>query len=382
MAAGKAKGAEEGGNVGSEVMQGWEGVKIEMEEGFLRPPEEQRSPVLEERYRIPVIDLGAAGAGDEAAMRAVVEQVGRACQEWGFFHVVNHGIPLSLIHRLRQASKDFFELPLDVKLRVKKHAGGLGYYQGQLTNNIRDWREVFDMSVGGCLELPDADFFTSKTCTYNYHNQWPSEAMPHLRGICEEYMLEAQKLAFTVIKLMWQSLGLPPTQFKEYFVQSKTHRFRFNHYPICSTPELVLGVGAHTDVGALTVLLQDEVGGLQIRRKDGEWIDVHPDATSPVINVADVMQVFTNGKYQSVEHRVAVNKNVDRYSFSFSFNVPSWVDVSPIVNFTNEHNPPKYKPINWGKYTKRRIDSSLHTLDVDQIKLPYFQNGVQNLNVQ
>ncbi|KAI5059071.1 hypothetical protein GOP47_0025390 [Adiantum capillus-veneris] len=356
---------------GVEVEQGWEGVEIEREEGFLRPLEQRPCRGVQEGGVIPVIDVGAAvSAGvNPAARRALLAQVKHACQEWGFFHVANHGIPLSLIHRLRQASKEFFQLPSEVKLQVKKHAGGLGYYQGQLTNNIRDWREVFDMSACGYLELPHTDPLTNKVGTKIFHNQWPSDA---IREICEEYMREAKRLAFTLTKLMWESLGLPPTRFEDYFGQSKTHRFRFNHYPVCSTPDLVLGVGAHTDVGALTVLLQDEVGGLQIKQKDGQWLDVHPDPTSPVINVADVMQVLTNDKYRSVEHRVVVNRKVDRYSFSYSYNAASGIDVAPISELVNENNPPKYKPINWGKYTMLRIDSSLNTLEFEHTTLRSF----------
>lgn len=316
---------------------------------------------------IPVIDLASVNSS-EAELNALISDVGRACKEWGFFQVINHGIPPTLIHNLREGAKAFFALPLEQKLEVKRTFDrALGYNDGELTKNIRDWKEVFDIATEGCLELP-ADFLGDDHHTRTVLNQWPS-SMPHLREVCEEYIFAVKKLALTLLHLIAQSLGLPASYFDEQFVASKTSRLRLNHYPICPAPELALGVSRHKDVGALTVLLQDDVGGLEVKRRDGVWIPVKPDPTAPVINVGDLIQVYSNDKYQSVEHRVVVNKNVDRYSFPLFFNPACWVNVSPIPQLTDNQHPPRYRPFNWGKYIKSRMDSNFKQLGVDNLQI-------------
>ncbi|KAI5058117.1 hypothetical protein GOP47_0026287 [Adiantum capillus-veneris] len=275
---------------------------------------------------IPVIDLSRFSNGDEAGL---IADVGSACEEWGFFQVVNHAIPLTVIHNLKEAAKAFFALPLEQKLQIKRSfENPLGYNDSELTKNVRDWKEVFDMAVEGSLELP-ADFHGDDLQTRSTLNQWP-RSMPQLREAIEEYISSAKELAFTLLHLIAQSLGLLANHFDDQFLGSKVVHLRLNHYSVCPAPKLALGAGGHKDMGALTVLLQDDVGGLEVKRKDGEWIPVKPNPTAPVINVGDLMQVYSNDKYQSVEHRVVVIKNVNRYSFPLFFNPAHWVNVSPI----------------------------------------------------
>eukprot|EP00250_Pteridium_aquilinum_P019066 c24276_g2_i1 orf=30-1277(+) len=329
--------------------------------------------------KIPVIDLALLQQDspvDKAALKTLIAEVGRACQDWGFFQVINHGIPLMLIQNLKEGAKAFFELPLEQKLHVKRtFENVLGYNDGELTKNVRDWKEVFDIGAAGCVELP-ADILGDDHHTHITLNQWPS-SMPHLREVCEAYISAAKKLASTVLHLITQSLGLPPNHFDEQFLPSRTSRLRLNHYPVCPAPELALGVSRHKDVGALTVLLQDDVGGLEVKRKDGEWIRVKPDPTALVINVGDLIQVYSNDKYESVEHRAVVNEKADRYSFPFSFNPAHWVNVSPISELTNERNPARYRPINWGKYMKSRRDSNFKHLGVENLQIYHYAINTQ-----
>ena len=113
-----------------------------------------------------------------------------------------------------------------------------------------------------------------------------------IRQACEEYTREVEKLALKLLGLIARSLGLPENRFNSYFKEQST-RIRLNHYPPCPSPQLALGVGRHKDGGALTVLAQDEVGGLEVKRKtDGEWIRVRPTPNAYIINVGDIMQVI------------------------------------------------------------------------------------------
>lgn len=126
------------------------------------------------------------------------------------------------------------------------------------------------------------------------------------REICEEYAGEVEKLAFRLLELISLSLGLPPDRFHSYFKEQQTSFMRLNHYPPCPDPTLALGVGPHKDGGALTVLAQDGVGGLQVRRtSDGQWIPVKPVPDAYIINLGNCMQV--NTPLRCLNHRLSTS---------------------------------------------------------------------------
>ncbi|MCO5572272.1 hypothetical protein L7F22_026025 [Adiantum nelumboides] len=345
-------------------------ASLKIDPSFVVPPEHRplRAPLAPLSHQIPVIDLSPLTSLVATARESIVSQVGCACQEWGFFQVINHGIPQTLIQKLRDEARTFFELPLQKKLEVKRSFNNfLGYNDGELTKNVRDWKEVYDMAPAGSFELP-ADFDSDNHHTLVHINQWPS-FMPSLRKVCEEYMAALDKLAFTLLELMAESLGLSPYHFHEDFKLSTTSLFRLNHYPVCPAPELALGVSRHKDVGALTILLQGDVGGLEVKSKNDEWIGVKPNPEAFVINVGDITQVYSNDKYRSVEHRVVVNENKDRYSFPYFFTPAHSVDLAPITELISDENRPRYRPFNWGKYLKSRFDSNYKNLGVENLQI-------------
>ncbi|XP_070662264.1 gibberellin 20 oxidase 2-like [Malus domestica] len=159
--------------------------------------------------------------------------------------------------RLRLLLGSFFDLPSEEKRRIwRDEKTVLGYYDTEHTKNVRDWKEVFDFTVEKPMVL------------------------------CDEYAREVEKLALKLLGLIALSLGLPENRFNSYF-EDRTSFIRLNHYPPCPSPQLAIGVGRHKDSGALTVLSQDDVGGLEVMRKaDGEWIT--PNAY--IINVGDILQ--------------------------------------------------------------------------------------------
>jgi isopenicillin N synthase-like dioxygenase len=113
------------------------------------------------------------------------------------------------------------------------------------------------------------------------------------RAIIEEYIEEMEKLAFKLLELIALSLGVEAKRFEEFF-KDQTSFIRFNHYPPCPSPHLALGVGRHKDAGALTILAQDDVGGLEVKRKtDQEWVPVKPTQDAYIINVCDIIQVLS-----------------------------------------------------------------------------------------
>ncbi|CAN6449389.1 unnamed protein product [Victoria cruziana] len=320
---------------------------------------------------IPIIDLSPHHPFDDS----LVERVAWACEQWGFFHVLNHGVPTEVRQKAEAAAAGFFRLPPEEKqLARRNEANPLGYYEAEHTKNVRDWKEVFDFVFPESTLLLPSSHLDGDHGLQSFSNQWPRQP-PGFREACEEYGQEMEKLAFKLLELMSLSLGLPATRLNSHF-QEQTSFIRFNHYPPCPTPDLALGVGRHKDSGALTILAQDDVGGLQVKRKrDGEWVNVKPVPHSYIINVGDIVQVWSNDKYESVEHRVVVNSQSERLSIPFFFNPAHHTMVKPLEEMVNQQNPPKYKEYNWGKFFKTRRLGDFKKLDVENIQIYHFKMG-------
>ncbi|KAJ7967410.1 2-oxoglutarate and Fe(II)-dependent oxygenase superfamily protein [Quillaja saponaria] len=180
-------------------------------------------------------------------------------------------------------------------------------------------------------------------------------------------------LAFKLMELIALSLDLPAKRFVE-FLEDHASFIRLNHYPPCPSPDLALGVGRHKDAGALTILAQDDVGGLEVKRKsDGEWVLVKPTPDSYIINVGDIIQVWSNDAYESVEHRVKLNSEKERFSIPFFLNPSHYTMVKPLEELTDEQNPAKYKAYNWGKFFTTRKRSNLMKLNVENVQIYHFR---------
>jgi isopenicillin N synthase-like dioxygenase len=182
-----------------------------------------------------------------------------------------------------------------------------------------------------------------------------------------------EKLAFRLLELIALSLNLPAKRFNVFFEEQTTF-IRLNHYPPCPYPDLALGVGRHKDAGALTVLYQDSTSGLDVKRKsDGNWVRVKPIPNSFIINVGDIIQVWSNDKYESAEHRVSVNSSKDRFSIPFFFNPASHTNVKPLEELVDEKNPARYDEYNWGEFFKTRKDSNYKKLEAENIQITHFK---------
>lgn len=192
--------------------------------------------------------------------------------------------------------------------------------------------------------------------------------------MCEEYARELELLAHKLLRLILLSLGLSGADgLKGYFNDEQMSLMRLNRYPPCPSPDLVLGVGRHKDSGALTILAQDAVGGLQVRRKsDGQWIPVKPIPNAYIVNIGDVVQVWSNDKYESVEHRVVVNSEKERYSFPFFFFPAHHMMVKPLEEVVDEQNPPKYREYNFGKFIASRSHGN-ENQEVENIQIHHFR---------
>ncbi|KAL2927574.1 hypothetical protein RDABS01_019905 [Bienertia sinuspersici] len=327
---------------------------------FIQPSE--HSPNLSsniEVKEIPVIDLSCSR--DE-----VIGEIKEACKKWGFFQVVNHGVPWEKRETVELAARKFFALSSEEKNRVKRDEGNpLGYYDSEHTKNVRDWKQIFDYTVLDPTLVPATPDVADSNIT-ELRNQWPTYP-PHFREACEAYSEEMVKLSFKLLELIALSLDVPADSVSGFF-KDHTSFVRINYYPPCPFPDMALGVGPHKDSSALTVLAQDGVAGLEVKRKsDGAWILVKPVPDAYIINVGDVIQ------YESVEHRVKVNPTKDRLSIPFFFNPSHYVEVKPLNKLIDQQNPEKYSGYNFGKfYTTRRL-SDFKKLNVDNIQICNFR---------
>ncbi|KAL9333450.1 hypothetical protein Peur_073589 [Populus x canadensis] len=234
-------------------------------------------------------------------------------------------------------AKEFFDQPIEEKKKVKRDEGNsMGYHDSEHTKNVRDWKEVFDFSLEDPRLVPAMDNLDDQELR-TISNRWP-QYPTEFREACQEYSREVEKLGYRLLKLVSLSLGLPANRLNGYFID-QTSLCRINHYPPCPNPHLALGVGRHKDFSALTVLAQDDVGGLEIRRKsDREWIPV-----------------WSNDTYESVEHRVVVNTEKERSSIPVLLLPAHHVNIEPLEELLNEQNPAKYQRYNWGKFYASRF---------------------------
>ncbi|AES90247.1 putative oxoglutarate/iron-dependent dioxygenase, non-heme dioxygenase domain-containing protein [Medicago truncatula] len=348
----------------------------EVDQAFIQNPENRPKLSITQAEGIPVINLSPIihnTVQDSSAIQALVKEISSACKEWGFFQVTNHGVPPTLRLKMEEASKMFFAQSLEDKKKITTDDTGLpGYHDTEHTKNVRDWKEVFDFLSNDPTLVPLNSDEHDDQVTYwtNPSPQYP----PHFKVILKEYIKEMEKLAFTLLELIALSLGVEAKRFEEFFIKDQTSFLRLNHYPPCPYPHLALGAGPHKDSGALTILAQDEVGGLEVKRKtDQQWVLVKPTPDAYIINVGDVIQVWSNDAYESVEHRAIVSTEKERFSIPF-FLFPGYdAEVKPFEELINEQNPSKYRPYKWGKFLVHRKDSNIKKQDVENLQIYHYK---------
>uniref|UniRef100_M8CWQ7 S-norcoclaurine synthase 1 n=1 Tax=Aegilops tauschii TaxID=37682 RepID=M8CWQ7_AEGTA len=272
---------------------------------------------------------GAGGRGrhhptllDAESVEAEAAKLRFACEDWGFFQVVNHGIPIEVIADMKHDIQKFFQLPLEVKNAYAQRVGDLqGYGQAFVLSDDQklDWSDMF-----GLFSQPPQ----ARDMSY-----WPNQP-PNFRNSIEEYSSELMKLTHSLATFIAKTIDVDPELMEDKHVGQF---LRMNYYPPCTTtPEKVLGFSPHSDGSFLTILLEvNAVQGLQIRRH-GAWIPVKPRADALLVNVGDFLEIMTNGKYKSIEHRVTINAKKERLSIS-AFQVPKYDGIiSPVLGSTEE----------------------------------------------
>ena len=303
--------------------------------------------------QVPVIDIAAVVQDASSAdARNAVDEIAAACRDWGFFQVLNHGVSSQLVQETWSQTRAFFTQPTAVKeqsLRTRENPWG--YYNNELTKNQRDKKEVFDYTTDGLDPI------------YQAENRWP-EMSPEFATTMRAYRDACTELGLSLLEAFCVGLDLPADYMRSDFARYHTGFIRLNYYPVkdpmgASTIEHLavadLGIHHHTDAGALTVLLQDDVGGLQVF-KDGFWHNVAPLEDALVINTGDMMQVWSNDFYQAAVHRVLAMETRDRFSIPFFFSPSATTTVDPLPTVVSDSRPARYRTIPWCDFRGQRTD--------------------------
>jgi isopenicillin N synthase-like dioxygenase len=280
---------------------------------------------------VPVIDVSALVAGT-AGRPAVAAEIGEACRAHGFFYVTGHGVDERVSDRLVVASRQFFALDPATKMQWRMSRGGRawrGYFPagGELTSGRPDWKEGLYLGV----ELPDDHPLVLARTPLHGRNLFP--VVPGLQEAALAYIEALTRLGHTLMEGIALSLGLEASYFADRYTADPLILFRIFNYPSRPAPEgqdVLWGVGEHSDYGLLTILWQDDVGGLQVKTRDG-WIEAPPVPRSLVCNLGDMLDRMTGGLYHSTPHRVALNTSGrDRLSMPFFFDPHFEARVRPI----------------------------------------------------
>ncbi|KAJ4703996.1 1-aminocyclopropane-1-carboxylate oxidase [Melia azedarach] len=257
----------------------------------------------------PVIDLSMLN-GDERS--ATMTKMNDACENWGFFELVNHGISHDLLDTVEKLTKEHYAKFMEERFKQMVASKGLEAVQSEVSD--LDWESTFflrHLPVSNINEVPDLE--------------------DDYRKAMKVFAAELENLAEQLLNLLCENLGLEKGYLKKVFYGSKGPTFgtKVSNYPPCPKPDLIKGLRAHTDAGGIILLFQDDkVSGLQLL-KDDQWIDVPPMKHSIVINLGDQLEVITNGKYKSVMHRVIAQSDGNRMSIASFYNPGSDAVIYP-----------------------------------------------------
>ena len=307
--------------------------------------------------KIPVIDVKPLRAGTLENAHSVALEIRKAAEEIGFFYIRNHGVPESVIKQSYSAAKDFFNLPKVVKNNVKINSNHHGYLCfGEAKMEQAESVDLKESFVWG-LDLPDEHPSVTMENPFLGRNQWPVE-IPEFKESVYPFFEAGLQCGFDMMRAFALGMGLPEDSFLKT-TDEPIARSSIIHYPPQSEDlgDEHFGVAPHTDYGCLTLLWQDQVGGLEVQNREGEWVTAHPIENTIVVNVGDLLMRWTNEGFKSTPHRVVNRKGQERYSMVIAWDPNFDTIVDPSVVCQNGALP-LYSPLSCGDYVLSRFDSS------------------------
>ncbi|MFI9201246.1 isopenicillin N synthase family dioxygenase [Streptomyces sp. NPDC053048] len=280
---------------------------------------------------LPVLDLSAASAGPEARAR-FRETLHTAARDVGFFHLTGHGITPAETEELMAAMRAFFALPEADRLAISNlnspHFRGYTRIGDERTAGSRDWRDQLDIGAERAPHVPGPD--EPGYWWLDGPNQWP-DALPELRTAALHWIDRLSSVAERLLHELLGAIGAPEDFYDDAFADRPHLHLKLVRYPGSAPDGADQGVGLHKDYGFLTLLLQDQVGGLQVEGPDGNFIDVPPLPGAFVINLGELLEVATNGYLKATNHRVVSPAGTrERYSVPFFYNPRLDARIEPL----------------------------------------------------
>ena len=311
------------------------------------------APRAATREEVPVLDLTPLNEGK--ALHDLASQLKQACETTGFFYVSNHGVPHAVIDNVFNATRRYFALPFEERMKTRIDERFRRGFMPQGINQHPGYAPDLKESYEYALDLPldDPDVIAERPL-YG-PNRWPREH-PWLRQAAEAYFDETMALGKRLLRVFATSLGLEQAFFLQY-CQKPMVQTRLFHYPPQPpiTDERAFGVAPHSDYGMITLLTQDPIGGLELKKRDGEWIGAPYIDGTFVVNLGDLFKVWTNDLYVSNLHRVVNRTGRERYSIPTFFNLDYDAPVACLPACQSPEHPPKYPPIKSGDYLVGRF---------------------------
>jgi isopenicillin N synthase-like dioxygenase len=317
---------------------------------------------------IPVIDV--SGIGKDPKIDA---DLGReflsAYGTWGFSYLIGHPIDRTLIEAVFEQSRTFHAQPLIEKMKIlvnKQHRGFIPFKGSTDVNSSVETVTKPNQSESLML-LRDLPADHPEVLAGNYlagANQWPSD-LPNFVNVMTQYQQEMWKFSGQLIEVIARALNDDGTMHSAF--ESPTTWLRLLHYPPQDpqSPSDEFGSAPHTDFGAITLLAQDDVGGLSVKTPDGQWVDVPPMPDAFVMNVGDMLHRWSNGRLLSTPHRVTNRSGLERCSVPFFFDPNVTSVIEPLPSCVDSAHPPLFTPLTFGDFLRNELESSYDNHKVD-----------------
>lgn len=304
------------------------------------------------RDEVPILDLTPLNQGGSLA--GLARELRRACETIGFFYVANHGAPGDVVDNVFAATRRYFAEPHEQRMKLRIDERFRRGFMPQGINQHPGYEADLKESFEYALDLPLTDPAVEAGLPLHGPNRWPPE-YPWLRAAAEAYFNETLALGKRLLRVFALSLELDEGFFLQFCKKPMVQTRLFHYPPQKVTPEKVFGVAPHSDYGMITLLTQDPIGGLELRKRDGEWVGAPFIEGTFVINLGDMFKVWTNDLYVSNLHRVVNRTGKERYSIPTFFNLDYDAPVACLPTCQSATNPAKYKPIKSGDYLVSRF---------------------------
>ncbi|CAH8258583.1 unnamed protein product [Arabidopsis lyrata] len=301
-------------------------------------PDQGKTEILNDSSlssEIPVIDMKRLCS--VSAMDSELKKLDFACQDWGFFQLVNHGIDSSFLDKLETEVQEFFNLSMEEKQKLWQRNGefeGFGQVNIVSEDQKLDWGDMFILTTEPIRSRKSHLF---------------SKLPPSFRETLETYSSQVKSIAKILFAKMASVLEIKREEMEDLF-DDVWQSIKINYYPPCPQPDQVIGLTPHSDAAGLTILLQvNQVEGLQIK-KDGKWVVLKPLRDALVVNVGEILEIITNGRYRSIEHRAVVNSEKERLSVAVFHSPGKETVVGPAKSLVDRQKQSLFKSMSTQEY--------------------------------